>query len=91
MFIALGAITALTRVGGYWLSGRITISARVEAALNLIPGTILTALIAPSIVNEGVNGVVASGVAVIFMRKTGNLIAALIAGLGLLILLRNLT
>lgn len=89
IIIAMAVITALTRVGGYWLSGRFSISPRMESAFELIPGTILTALVAPSVVNEGVNGAIAAGIAVVLMRKTGNLIVTLIAALGVLILLRN--
>jgi uncharacterized membrane protein len=89
IIIAMSVITVLTRLGGYWLSGRFVISPRMEAAFELIPGTILTALVAPAVVNEGVNGAIATGLAILLMRKTGNLIVTLIASLGLLILLRN--
>jgi uncharacterized membrane protein len=85
----MAIITTLSRVGGYWLSDRFALSHRTEAAFTLIPGTLLTALVAPAVVNEGVNGAIATGLAILLMRKTGNLIVTLIASLGLLILLRN--
>jgi uncharacterized membrane protein len=91
IIIVMATITALSRVGGYWLSGRFTLSHRTEAAFTLIPGTLLTALVAPSVVNEGLNGAIATGIAVLLMRKTGNLIITLAVSLGVLILLRNVT
>ncbi len=91
MIVVMASITALSRVAGYWLSGRIEISERIETAMNLIPGTILTALIAPAVVTEGVGGLLAAGGAVLVMRKTGNLLITLAFGLGVLILYRSVT
>lgn len=90
IILAMAMITVASRLGGYWLSGRIALDGRTEAALNLIPGTILTALVAPAIVTEGIGGAAAAGVAVVMMRKTGNLIVTLLAGVGVLMVFRNL-
>jgi uncharacterized membrane protein len=90
VIMAMAFITAATRVGGYWLSGRFTITGRTEVALNLIPGTILTALVAPAIVAEGVTGAASAAVSVLVMRRNGNLIVTLVVGLGVFVLLRNI-
>lgn len=90
VIMAMAIITATSRVAGYWLSGRIEISERFENAMNLIPGTIMTALVAPAIVTEGVGGALSAGVAVVLMRKTGNLLMTLAVAVGALVLWRNL-
>ena len=90
VILAMAAITAATRIGGYWLSGRFEITGRIETAMNLVPGTILTALVAPAIIAEGIGGGVAAAVAVLVMRKSGNLLVTLAAGIGTLLVFRNL-
>lgn len=90
VIVAMAVITSTSRIAGYWLSGRIVISERLETAMNLIPGTILTALVAPAIVTEGIGGVASAAAAVVVMRKTGNLIVTLLAGVGVLLIFRNL-
>lgn len=90
VIFAMAIIAATSRVAGYWLSGRFEISERFEIAMNLIPGTIMTALVAPAIVTEGEGGAISAGVAVAVMRKTGNLLVTLAVAVGALVLYRNL-
>lgn len=44
---AMAAATYFTRVFGYWLVRRTTVSGRLASALEAVPGAVLTALIAP--------------------------------------------
>lgn len=44
---AMAASTYFTRVVGYWLVRRTTVSGRLASALEAVPGAILTAIIAP--------------------------------------------
>lgn len=44
---ATAAATYFTRVFGYWLVRRTTVSGRLASALEAVPGAVLTALIAP--------------------------------------------
>jgi len=44
---AMALATWLTRFAGYWLVRRATVSGRLAAALDAVPGAILTAIIAP--------------------------------------------
>lgn len=44
---AMAASTYFTRIIGYWLVRRTTVSGRLASALEAVPGAILTAIIAP--------------------------------------------
>lgn len=44
---AMAAATYFTRVFGYWLVRRTTVSGRLAGALEAVPGAVLTAIIAP--------------------------------------------
>lgn len=57
-FIVLGAALAtyFTRIGGYLLvSSFSTIPPRLEAALNAVPAAVLSALVAPAFVYQGLD------------------------------------
>lgn len=45
--LAMAASTYFTRIFGYWLVRRTTVSGRLASALEAVPGAILTAIIAP--------------------------------------------
>jgi uncharacterized membrane protein len=45
--LAMAASTYFTRIIGYWLVRRTTVSGRMASALEAVPGAILTAIIAP--------------------------------------------
>jgi uncharacterized membrane protein len=45
--LAMAASTYFTRIFGYWLVRRTTVSGRMASALEAVPGAILTAIIAP--------------------------------------------
>lgn len=50
---AMAASTYATRVFGYWLVRRTTVSGRLAAALEAVPGAILTAIVAPMALATG--------------------------------------
>lgn len=88
--IALMAIvTYLTRAGGYWMLGRVTISPRIEAGLAYLPGAVLIALVVPATVEEGIPGVLALAATAMAMRRTGNLFLAMVAGVGTIWIMRQ--
>ncbi len=87
--VLMAIVTYLTRAGGYWMMGRVTISPRIEAGLVHLPGAVLIALIAPATVEEGVPGVVALAVTALVMRRTSNLFLAMVAGVGTIWLMRK--
>jgi uncharacterized membrane protein len=78
--VLMAIITYALRTGGYWLLGRFTLSPRLEAALNYLPGAVLTALVVPAVIEEPVAGLPALGVTALVMRRTGNLFLALVGG-----------
>ncbi len=88
--VLMALVTYLTRAGGYWMMGRVTISPRIEAGLAYLPGAVLIALVVPATVEEGVPGVLALAATAVLMRRTGNLFLAMVAGVGTIWLMRQL-
>jgi uncharacterized membrane protein len=78
--LAMAAVTYATRAAGYWLSGRLVLSARVLAYLRAIPGAVLTSLVAPSIAEGGLTFVVAAATTLVVAARTRNLLVAAITG-----------
>ena len=50
---AMAAATYATRVFGYWIVRRVTVGGRLAAALEAVPGAILTAIVAPMALATG--------------------------------------
>jgi uncharacterized membrane protein len=87
--LLMGIVTYALRAGGYWLMGRVTISPRMEGALAYLPGAVITALVVPSALEAGVPGIVGVGAVALVMWKRPNLLLALVAGIGTVVLSRN--
>ena len=87
--LGMALVTYLTRIGGYWLIGRLTLSPRLEAALAALPGTILIALLAPMVLAQGLTEALAGAVVVLAVWRTGNLIVAIVVGVAAAALLRQ--
>jgi uncharacterized membrane protein len=78
--LGMGLVTYATRIGGFWLLGRITPTKRVEAWMRAIPGAVLVSLIAPALLAAGVVGFVAAAATVLIAVWTHRLLPALVAG-----------
>lgn len=89
VIITMAAITYSFRAGGYWLMGRVTLSPRVEAGLSYLPGAVITALVVPAALEAGVEGIAGVAAVGIAMRLRGNLMLALVAGIGVVWLCRQ--
>jgi uncharacterized membrane protein len=63
---AMAAVTVFTRLAGFWMMGRVTLTPRVTRMLEALPGSVVAALIMPVIVKEGVSAAIAM-VAVAFL------------------------
>ena len=88
--IALMAIvTYVTRIAGYWIMGRVTLSPRVAAMLASLPGAVLTALVVPAVLEEGVAGIVALAATALVMSWRGNLLLAMVTGIVTIQLMRQ--
>ena len=90
--ILAGALaTYATRIGGYVVLARFKrIHPRVEAGLNAVPAAVLSTLVAPALLTGG-PAEIAALVAAGFGSLRYGMPGALVAGAGLLILLRALT
>ncbi len=89
--LLMAVVTYATRAGGYWIMGRITLSPRVAVMLAYLPGAVLTALVVPAVLAEGVAGVIALAATALAMRWRGNLLIAMLAGVGTIWIVRQVT
>jgi uncharacterized membrane protein len=83
-FAVLAAMTVavyITRAGGYWLIGRITIGPRLRKMLDALPGAVIAATIAPMLVHGGLSGIAAVAAALLAMVALRNDFAAVASGL----------
>lgn len=78
---AMTVAVYITRAGGYWLIGRVTIGPRLRKMLDALPGAIIAATIAPLLVQGGVSALAAVTAALLAMVALRNDFAAVAAGL----------
>ena len=88
--VLMALATYATRAGGLWLASRFDLSERAGAWLDQIPGAILVSLVAPTILMGGPVDVFAALVVVIVSLRTGSLPAAMVTGVGTVLVLRTL-
>lgn len=88
--LAMAAVTYLTRISGPWLVRLVQGNARVEACLSRLPGSILSALLAPLVFAVGTAEAVASGITLLVALRFRNMPLSLVAGVGSLAVLRHL-
>lgn len=82
-FAALAAMTVtvyLSRAGGYWLIGRVTIGPRLRRILDALPGAVIAASVAPIVVHGGWRAGLAMVAAAGMMVLVRNDFAAVLAG-----------
>jgi len=85
--VALG--TYSLRVSGLLLSNKFAKEGRVKVFLDYLPATLLLSLILPSILKEGVSGIIASLCIVLCMYKTKNILLSMFLGVFIIALNRN--
>lgn len=76
---AMTVAVYVTRAGGYWLIGRLTIGPRLRRMLDALPGAIIAATITPVLAHGGVSAfaaVVAAAGVMIVVRKDFIAVAA---------------
>jgi uncharacterized membrane protein len=86
---AMALATYLCRASGVVLMSRVTITPRVERALRALPGSIVVATVLPLALNGGLPAIGALVAAIAVMRLVRFELAALIAGLAVVSLLRG--
>lgn len=78
LFAALA--TYFLRAGGLLLAQYLPSSGRMQHFMNVLPGTLMLSLIAPSIYVEGVTGAIAAGLTALCAYKTHNIFLAMTIG-----------
>lgn len=82
------AVTYVWRAGGYWLMGFVKPTPRIERALAALPGSIVAAIVLPTVARTGVVAAVAIAVALAVVIWRKNNILALLSGLAVAAALR---
>lgn len=88
--VLMAFVTYATRAGGLWLASRFDLSERAGAWLEQIPGAILISLVAPTVLTGGLAEVLAALAVVLVALRTGSLPAAMVTGVGVVLVLRSL-
>jgi uncharacterized membrane protein len=88
--LLMALVTYVTRAGGLWLASRLDLSERAGAWLDAIPGAILISIVAPTVLTGGFAEALAAIVVVLVALRTGSLPAAMIVGVGAVLVLRAL-
>ncbi|WP_459193199.1 AzlD family protein [Halosimplex sp. J119] len=87
--LAMAFATYLTKASGLWLITHVGISERAEAALEVLPGAIVVAVIGPELAAGGPPEWLAGGVVAIVAWRTENIFLALVAGVGAVVAFRT--
>ncbi|WP_226010291.1 AzlD family protein [Halomicrobium salinisoli] len=81
--------TYVTRAGGYWLVSQFELTPRFRAWLRYLPGAVLVSLIVPDLVNGGPAEWGAALGALVVAWRSGNILYAMLAGIGIVVVLRR--
>jgi uncharacterized membrane protein len=73
-------VVYLTRITGYWLIGRFVIGPQLRRMLDSLPGAIIAATVAPSLVNGGPRAILALAATLTVMIVIRKDFAAVVAG-----------
>ncbi len=84
----MALITYLTRVSGLWLMSHVTLSRRIETWLGYIPGTVIVAIIAPTVFSTGLAEAGAALVTLLVAARTRNVLLSMIIGVVAVVVLR---
>jgi uncharacterized membrane protein len=88
--VLMAVATYTTRAGGLWLASQFDLSERAGAWLDQIPGAILVSLVAPTVLMGGPAEMLAALAVVMVVLRTGSLPAAMVTGVGAVLVLRTL-
>jgi len=86
--LGMALVTYATRAGGFWLMSLVTPSPRIEAWLRQIPGAVLVAIIAPTVLASSVAETLAALATVLVAIRTKNVLIAMLVGVATVWLLR---
>ena len=86
--LGMALVTYATRAGGFWLMGLVSPSPRIEAWLRQIPGAVLVAIIAPTVLASGLAETLAALASALVALRTKNVLVAMVVGVGAVWVLR---
>ena len=87
--VAMAVVTYLTRIGGFFIAGRLALRGRAKAAFDAIPPAVLVAVIAPSALATGWPETVAALITAAAATRLP-LLATIAVGVVAVVLLRSL-
>ncbi len=88
--LGMALITYLTRAGGLLLMSRIQFSPRLKAWLSALPGTILVAIVAPTVLSTSFAEAGAALATLLVAARTRNVLLAMLTGVVVVFCLRLL-
>ena len=88
--LGMALATYATRVSGLVLVGRLKPSARVQALLGYIPGSVLVSIVAPTVFTSGPAEALAAAATLLVALRTRNLPLAMLVGVVCVVVLRAL-
>jgi uncharacterized membrane protein len=86
--VVMAIVTALMRVGGFWLMGRVPLTPRVRRMLEALPGAIVAAIVLPVIAKIGLVAALAVAAAATVMVVRRSELLAVAVGVGVAVLAR---
>lgn len=86
--LGMALVTYATRAGGFWLMGLVSPSPRIEAWLRQIPGAVLVAIIAPTVLASSLAETLAALASALVALRTKNVLVAMVVGVGAVWVLR---
>lgn len=83
-------VTYSLRLGGLLLASRFPRSGRFRRGMDALPGALLFSLVVPSIVTEGVWGLLAGGLTALIVLRTRNTLLAMLVGMLVIFVARKM-
>jgi len=80
---AMAGVTVFSRLAGYWMMGRVTLTPRVMRMLEALPGSVVAALILPVLLKEGLTAGIAMVAVALLMIWRRNEFLALACGIAI--------
>ncbi len=88
VILAMAAVSHAIRLGGFWAMARVPLTPRLRRMLDALPGSVVAATVLPIVLRSGPAAAVAITAVVAVMAWRRNEFLAVLAGVGLLALLR---
>ncbi|WP_027185062.1 AzlD family protein [Desulfovibrio inopinatus] len=83
-------VTYGLRLGGLLLATRLPRTGRLRRGMDALPGALLFSLVLPSVAHEGIWGIVAAALTAAVALKTRNVILAMLIGMAVIFVQRQL-